>query len=177
MSIRDEEIKRMEQYAKGLGLKVEFRQHRKGDASAELISFKGISEKIIMYLWDRKSKTQIVMDFIHELAHHLAWIHNDRKDHPRLIEALLAEDARGPDDPPISKDLRKLIYQCEKKDAEFRFVVAHEVGVKISDKKLQLDKDLDIWLYKWYYLHGDFPNRPRTRKKRKQLKKSYGSKV
>ncbi len=175
--IRDQEIKRLEQYAKGLGLKVEYKQHQPGNASAELLSYNGVSDTIVMYLWQNKSKTQIVLDFLHELAHHLSWIHRDRKDDPALLEALIAEDARKESDPPLPKAQRKLIYQCEKRDAEFRAIIAHEVGIKVSAAKQELDRLLDVWIYEYYYRTGKFPTRELRRKKTRHfMKKLEGRK-
>jgi hypothetical protein len=175
MSIRDDEIKRLDQYARGLGLGVEFRQHRPGNPGAALVSFDGKSEKIVMYLWPRKSKLQIVLDFIHELAHHVAWIHKNRKDDPKLVDALVEEDSRKENDPPIAKRKRHLIYKCEKHDASYRDIIAHEVGLQLPKHALDIDRDLDLWLYKWYYDTGTSPSRKQFQEKKQELKRKYNA--
>lgn len=176
MSIRDEEIKKLENYAKGLGLKVEYKQHHKGDPGAALISSNGVSERIEMYLWPRKSKTQIVLDFLHELAHHMGFVYRGRVDDPALLEALIEESERQPNDPRIPIAKRKLIYDCEKSDSQYRLMIAREVGIKISEEKIKYDIELDIWVYRHYWKHGDLPTRYQTRTKKRQLKEKYASK-
>lgn len=173
MGIRDNEIKKLENYAKGLGLRVEYRNHRPGDPGAALISVDGISEKIVMYIWPRKPKSQIVLDFLHELAHHMGFVYKGRRDDPALLNALIEEGDRKPKDPPIEKAKRKLIYECEKSDATYRSMIAHEVGITIPEHKLKMDIELDIWVYRYYYLTGNLPTADKFRDKKKLIKRKY----
>lgn len=165
MHIRDQEIKRLEQYAKGLGLKVEYRPARRGyNVGAEIVSIEGVSTQVILYTHSRMSKTMLVLNFLHELGHHLSWIYKNRKDDPALLEALYAEGNRKPNDPPIPKAQRKLIYLMEKEDAEYRHFVALEVGIKISEKRQALDKAIDLYGYHYYYAHGEHPTQKQVDK-------------
>lgn len=169
--IRDEEIKRLEQYAKGLGLKVEYRRSKPGHGvGAEVVSIDGISVILVLYMWPGISKKLIVLNFLHELGHHLSWIYKNRKDDPKLLKALVAEDERKPGDSPIPKRMRKLIYEMEKQDAEYRMFVAHEVGVKLSAEVIREDIELDVWFYHEYYVRGDYPSQLEVLAKRKEIK-------
>ncbi|MFN9914261.1 MAG: hypothetical protein ACK53L_16855, partial [Pirellulaceae bacterium] len=85
--------------------------------------------------------------------------------------ALIEEDNRKPGDPPISKEKRKLIYEMEKEDSTYRDYVAHEVHIKIPKQKLELDKQLDIWIYHYYYKHGNYPTYQQVSNKKKKLLK------
>jgi len=172
VSVRDEELKRLEQYARGLGTSVTYKPHTPGSAGAEWI-LTANSPEIIMYTWSGQSKTRLILDLVHELAHHYAWIANNRQEHPDLISALVAEAERKPGDPPIPKAQRKLIFIAERDDARFRESIWHEVNIKIPQWKLHLDVDLDNYVYKCYYKEGDTPTTKRIRNARKRYSKFY----
>jgi len=175
--VRDEEIKKLENYARGLGLRVEYRTAKRGDPGASLISVNGISERIVMYLWPRKSKTQIVLDFVHELAHHMGFVYNGRVDNPALLDALIEEDDRKDGDKPITKAKRKLIYECEANDSKYREMIIREIGLHLPEAKFKIDLELDLWVYKHYYLTGNLPTTKEFTKKKSEVKEKYASKV
>lgn len=168
MGIRDQEIQKLQSYAEGLGLQVQWRKHRRGDPGAAWITDGSV---LIMYTWPGKSKKRIVLDFLHELAHHMAWVYNNRQEDSATDEALDKESSRKPGDPPIDKTYRKLIYVAERDDAEYRNAIAHEVGIKLDKKVLELDKKLDIAIYLYYYRTGEMPTQSFIERKKNKLKK------
>lgn len=171
MSRRDDELKRLEQYAKALGLKVEYKKPiPRRQVGAEVVSVNGISTTLIMYVTPRMPKLTKILYFLHELGHQLAWIYKNRKDDPALIAALMFEDNRKQGDPPIPKELRKLIYQMEKEDSDFRTYVVHELNIKLPPKVLELDIKLDEWVYRQYYITGDYPKNKHISMKLSELR-------
>lgn len=158
MGIRDQEIKRLEQYAKGLGLRVEYKVGKRGSGvGAEIVYHDGVASHITLYTYSRISKKRLILNFLHELGHHLSWIYKNRKDNTMLLEALYA-DAMLKKGEQLPKHQRKLIYLMEKEDAEYRNNIAHEVGITLPENTLKVDIALDIWIYKYYYLYGKYPS-------------------
>lgn len=152
MSIRDEEIKRLTQYAKSLGLTVTWKQHQRGDPGATWIQVDGKPVGIEMFTWPGQSKTLLILNLLHELAHHLEFVYRGRTDPADLLDALYMQEAGE----NISKAQRKLIYETEKAACPYRELIANEIGLKIPMYKLKADIDIDTWFYKHYYLTGKY---------------------
>lgn len=154
MNIRDDEIKRLIQYAKSLGLTVAWKEHKRGDPGATWLQTDNVPVGIEMFVYKGQSKISIILTLLHELAHHLEFVYNGRKDSPELIEALYQADNKHT---VVSKAQRKLIFETEKAACPYRELIANELGLKIPMYKLKADIDLDIWIYKHYYLTGKLP--------------------
>lgn len=164
--VRDQELKRLIHYAKGLGIKVTLTPHKKhGPVATWIVDGSAIE----LFYRTRTSKTLLIFNFIHELAHHMAWVYNGRREDLKTNQALFAEAERKESDPVISKSQRKLIYICERDDAAYREQVYQEVGIKIPRYKFNADKELDIWIYYRYYVTGGFPTIVSIKKKKREL--------
>ena len=164
--IRDDEIKRLEQYAYGLGIKKIHYKGPSGDATgAEWVIDKNNEIELVFYVHTRLSKRMLILNFIHELGHHMSWIYRDKKEDPQVLEALNAEFSRGPTDAPLPKEQRKLIYQMEKADCDYRETIWNEVGIKMPKWRLYADIECDIWYYHRYYIIGEFPTYKKTKAK------------
>jgi hypothetical protein len=174
MNVRDEELQRLEQYALGLGTKIKYKKHTRGDPGAQWILCQDGSNEIEVFIWPGQSKTKVILNIVHELGHLLAHVYRNRTEDPKTFEAFYQEDKRKKaTDPALPKEQRKLIFLAEKADAKYREYVWHEVGIKIPQWKLMLDIDLDIFVYKCYYLTGELPKSGRLRKaKDRWLKKN-----
>lgn len=159
MSIRDDEIKRLLNYAKSLNIQIVWKDNL-GDAGA---TWEELSkDKAIIKLTKYNNKTLTILYLLHELAHHLAWVYDDRKLSEAMDRALRAEKP--------TYDTRRLIYEMEKRDAKYRYNIVKELNIKLSEKKLALDIQLDEWLYYEYWQRGKFPSVKEARAKRKQLR-------
>lgn len=172
---RTEEIKRLEQYAKGLGADIIYRKPKRGNTDgAYIVVLNTYKSQVVVFKDSRTTKKELVLNIIHELGHLLSWIYNGRQDSKELIEALQAESERK--DKPISKDKRKLIYEMEKHDTKYWDYIVTELGINIDKNELKVRKLLDIWIYRMYYLQGDFPSLERIRGKREELMRKYAEK-
>lgn len=165
MGIRDEEIARIVKYAQGLGIVVIWKIHKKGDNTGASWATDG--SEITMYTYPNKPKTQIILDFVHELAHHMAWLADGRTVTKKVNDAFGAMD----DESLAPKAKRRLVYESEKADSFYRYKVWDELGIKIPLWKLEVDRQIDVWLYKHYWRTGADPIRGQLRKKRKELLK------
>ena len=174
MGIRDDELKRLEQYARGFGNKVSYRRHKKGDPGAAWILSSDGTAELILYTYPDQSKTMLILNFVHELGHSYSFIRRSRKEDPAIFEAFHREGLRlSETDPKLPKAERKLIYEAEKADAKYRYAIWHEVNIKIPKWKLDMDIALDIWGYKQYYLRGNHHNGLEMEQKTKELRKLY----
>lgn len=172
MTIRDVEIKRLENYAKGLGLKVSYKQAKRNDPAAAWVE--GGTE-IILYMSSSTSKTQLILNFLHELCHHHDWVERNRMDDPKLLEALNHPETRH-----LTKKARKLIFEDESRASQYRESLAKTLGITLPYYKLIADVDFDVWDYGYFYEHGKYPTGLLRSKKRKELrlkyKKEFGNK-
>ncbi len=166
--IRDEELKRLEAYAKALGVKITRKPQGKNDPGAE---WTVDGTEIIIYRRRNESKTQQILKLIHELAHHRAWLANGRKGNLITDQALSAHDEKKG---KINKKLRKIIYTSEKNDMKYWDEIINDVNIKINPKKIELEKNVDLWMYYQWYLTGNYPSREELiefrAKRRKELK-------
>lgn len=167
--IRDQEIERLINYARGLGLTVKFSKTLNDSASWTL---DGTELTISTHPKHNRTKIETVLSFIHELGHMLYFIHEkDRKLDLKFDEAverqnLVDEDI---DETPIPKHLRKKILDVEVKSAEWWNVIYKETNCKFPLWKLEMAKCFDIWQYEVYYETGYFPTRKERIQKGKEL--------
>lgn len=171
MSIRDQEISRLIKYAESLNISIEFKPYKRSLPVAIWELLQDGKRKITIYTWNRLSKTSLILNLLHELAHEKSYILQNRKlDKATEMATSLPEEE-------LTKEQRKLIYLAEKEDAQYRLDIAHELDLKIPKWKIEMDMDLDIYVYKMFYIKARYPNREELLKKKKELKEKYASKI
>lgn len=158
------DLDRVIKYAQGLDIKVYFKPRPRNGHKAEWTSD---GTEITIFTSPNESYTSQILDLIHELAHHMAFIYNKRKVSPFVVGVFKKADT----DVELTKEERKIIWTEEKNDSKWQEVIFNELNLKIPLYKLYLERDLSNWVYKQYYLSGKFPTYKLLRKKRKQLKK------
>lgn len=171
MNYLDKEIERLQKYAEGLNITVKWLKHRGGTTGAEWAILSDNRIQITMYTWPGQSKIRLILNFLHELGHHLGFVYNNRKGNALTDRALMEEDARKETDPPIAKGKRQLIYETERDDAQYREVIYKELDLKIPLWKLKADIDLDCWIYKQFWQKGSIPKFKETHEKQKHFMK------
>jgi len=182
MGIRDDELQRMLKYAKGLGIKV--RVHTKaikGKPSAEWIDeeYVGKGQPIInLFSRNSRSKTQRILNFLHELGHHHDWVSKGRKISIRSTKATNAEAQRKHrTNPPIAKGLRKVIYEDECNGIAFMDTLYEELGLKFPKWKVYAEQEIDRWAYYRYYQTGNIPTIKETKEKDREIAKKWRNNV
>ena len=171
--IRDDELKRLIHYAKGLGVKVTiYSSHNKDGAADWALDGSEIS------VWSGGfSKTDTVLSLIHELGHQLYFIHEkDRQPDLKFDEAITRENvvAKVNDKKNLTpKHLRKKIYDVEAAGTAWWSVIVKETNVKIPEWRISMQMEMDIWMYEYYYEHGTFPDRTKARLKRRELRDKW----
>lgn len=167
MGVRDVELKRLEHYAKAMGIKVVWKDYvPHTHTRAEWVSD---GSEITIYIRSRDSKVKLIMAFIHELSHHLGWVYAGRPGAMKSDNLLLAEDAGE----TLTKAERKVLFEEETNDYRFRQLIYDEVGIKIPQYIFKADISLDFHIYKRYYLTGKYPTYKAIKRKKKELLEKY----
>ena len=172
MGIRDREIERIVQYAKGLGIKVVWKKHKRGGPGAQWYTDGSCIE---MFTYPGKSKTQIILDFVHELAHHMAWVYDGRKVALKTDQAFLRDTEHKRGDPPLPKGQRQLIFDAELKDSYYRPQIFKELGLSIPIWKMYADRSTDMWVYRRWCTTGVTPTKKNIREQYRSRREVYRS--
>lgn len=162
----NDDLNKLIDYAKALGVTVIFKKGKRGDPGAYWHSN---AKEIVLYTWARQRINRLVLSLLHELGHHLDHLAKGRIIDPKLDEALLLDDAKK----PISKKQRYLIYKSEKDGSRYRFTILKELKLILPKWELKVDILTDIWEYNQYYLTGLLPTRQEANQKQKELTKIY----
>lgn len=172
MGVRDEEIQRLIHYGKGLGVKVIIYSKGKRGAAAEW-TLDG--SQIQVYAGANKSKTDIILDLIHELGHHVWFIHEkNRQPDMKFDKAITRENLFQVDtDVPTPKHLRKKIWDVELAGTAYWDIIYKDTNIKIPTWKLQAAKEFDMWMYEMYYENGHFPRGKDRRERYLEVQAKY----
>ncbi len=162
------EFNQLIKYAQGLGIKVIF-SSKPSSASAEWATD---GSTITIYDRDRKSPLALCLDAIHELAHHRAFLNAGRKGDLKT-DKILDKESEGLE---LTEAQRKHIYEMELHDSQFQKDIHHDIGSKIPLWRLQVEIDLDNWIYKHFWLKGEWPLRKDIKLKRSEFRRKARSK-
>lgn len=170
--IRDDEIKRLIHYAKAMGIRVTFYQ-KSGEGDDAKWALDGT--EIVVFNVKRKTKTQIILDLIHELGHNLWWIHEkNRQPDLKFDEAISRENIYAEDpESPTPKHLRKKIWDVEAAGTKWWDSVYKDVNLKIPRWKVEASKEFDIWMYEMYYENGHFPKGKQGKEKYMEIQRKW----
>ena len=122
--------------------------------------------EIIIYNKNKKGPLSICLDFLHELAHHLAFIHQGKKSNEYINNIL----GKLEDDLPLTKKQRKALYEMEKADSQFQQMIHKEVQSKIPLNRLTVQTEFDVWVYEYFYKNNRWPLKKERKIKFKELR-------
>lgn len=138
------EFQRLVKYAQGLGIKVTADYGvNHSDGAAWLTD----GSEIVLYNQSATKPLRNCLLLYHELAHHMAWVHNGRKGN-LVTDRILDKENNGL---PLTDKQRKHIYEMEKADSQYQLLIHHEIGSKIPIERIKAEIDFDIWQYKFYW--------------------------
>lgn len=163
---RDKEIKRLEQYCKGLGLKVSYKKKTRKDPEAEWVLD---GSEIVIYLSSKLTKVQLILNIIHELGHHFDYVYNNRKIQHKVNYAWGKEN----NNEEMTENQRYVIYEDEYNASLFRAQIIHELNLKISKERLEFDIEMDLFVYYTFYKTGNYPVYREIAVKKKELLKKF----
>lgn len=166
MRLKLKRLKRAILYAKGLGIKVSLRPYVKYSLVAADWTTDG--SEITLYTTNYKSETQLILDLIHELAHHLSFIHNRKRQPDKKMDRLLIKPAKK-----LSHKDRKAIYEMELEDSEYQERIFDELGLNIPKHKLFIERDLCNAIYEYWALHNRDPSTVEKQNMRRTITEIY----
>lgn len=151
MGVRDEELRRLEKYAEGLGVKVYYRPYIPFSLDAALWSIDGT--QIVIFVTVDQSKTALILSLIHEIGHHLSFVYKNKMIPKKLDMALDRESNQL----VPTKEQRKALLDWELLGMEYHLNVYKECDVKIPEYKLHVENEVQKYIYTYYYKHGKVP--------------------
>jgi hypothetical protein len=167
MHIRDREIERLQKYSESLGLPVSWRKYRRGFAGAIWERDGDNKVSLTMYTWPTQSKTNVILNLLHELSHHLAFIYQGRTLTASVMRAF------SKDEYELTEHEREIIYNIEKDDAKYRLTIAYELDIKIPEWRIKADMAVDEWFYYRFWKDGIYPGQQEINDKCKEMKEKY----
>lgn len=161
--VRDLELQRLVKYAESMGVKVLFSQKRSESDAAEWYTD---GTQITVFEKEHTSKVEMILSLIHEIGHMCEFVrNNNRQVDLKLEEAINSEEEK--------KLHRKKIYDFENKSSEWWEEIYRDTDLKFPRYKLEIARELDVYMYEVYCETGEFPTRAMRREKKKQLKEKY----
>lgn len=171
--IRDEEIQRLVNYIKGLGLKVTF-SSKKSDSSA--FWYLDNSE-IVICNSNNSTKIDTVLSLVHEIAHAKHNIHEkNRQIDPKFEKALDHVDEAEESGEDTQKRQRKIILDNEIAGTRYWHEIYAETNLKFPIWKLEAQMEYDIYQYEYFYETGELPLGRERKKKLKEINARHRSK-
>lgn len=159
-----EQLGRLVNYAKALGITVYIRDWKIGDNAAHW-TLDG--KEITIFIKKRQSKMQTIISFIHELGHALDFIHNKNREYDhKLADALDKDDKKS----------RKIVYDAELAGMTYWHIIYKEVDLTFPIKKLKMEMDYDAFWYKTFWKKGKGPTNKQLIDYRRKLRKKYNYK-
>lgn len=159
-----EQLGRLINYAKALGITVYFRQRRRGDDAAHWTLD---NSEITIFERKNQSKLQTILALIHELGHALDFIHNKNREYDhKLAEALDKTDKKS----------RKMVYDAELAGVGYWHLIYKEVNLTFPIRRMELEMDYDMYSYEIYWKTGEFPTTKQLSVYKRQLRRKYGYK-
>lgn len=168
--VRDQEIQRLVNYIKGLGLKVTF-SSKKSDASA--FWYLDNSE-IVICKKNNSSKIETVLSLIHEIGHSKYCIREkDRQLDLKFEGALDHVDKAEEEETDTQKKQRKIILDNEIAGTKYWHEIYKETNMQFPIWRLEAAMEYDIWQYEVFHETGSYPKFKERKKKFKEVMNKY----
>ena len=170
--IRDQEIQRLINYAKGLGLTVRFTSKKEDYSAVWYLDNSGI----VICKQNNKSKIDTVLSLIHEIAHakHNIWEKNREID-SKFENALDHVDRAEEMEVDTSKGQRKIVLDNEIAGTRYWHEIYTETDMKFPIWRLEAQMAYDTWQYRVFYDTDNYPTRKQRVAKFKELTAKHRS--
>lgn len=164
--VRDEEIKRLVWYARGMGVKVSFKRYEKRSRTFAWHIIEDDEVQIIIYTQAQLSKMHYILTLIHELGHH--------KDFIAMGRTIPHREGKLFDKKILSKKDRFLELQSEIRGTKYWEEIYRDVGCTFPIQKLFKQMEYDIWVYDFIHKNGCSPKMETVvKKKKRELRKKH----
>lgn len=172
--VRDDEIQRLVNYGKGLGLNITFSSKKSDCAAFWYLDNSGI----VICKSKNVSKIDTVLSLIHELGHALHNIHErDRQIDRKVEDALNHVDKAEELKIDAKKRQRKIILNDEIAGTAYWDSIYKETNMKFPIWRLEVAKEYDMWQYQFWYETGKNPQKREKIEKYKEIEERYKNNV
>jgi hypothetical protein len=168
MGVRDDELKRLTQYANSMGVRVVYKTLTSSSTAAADWSLDG--DEIRIFISPKSSKINTILCLIHELGHQLSHIYDDDRKNPRSLVRALEKEAESI---PLTRHQRWLILKSELAGMQWWHIIYNETKMSFPIKKMWLMRDWDQWWYTYYFQVGRPPKKSECAEKLRQLREVY----
>lgn len=170
--VRDQEISRLINYIKGIGLKVSFSSKDEGASAFWYLD----NSEIVICRNNNKTKISTVLSLLHELGHAMHNIHErDREIDTKVEKALNHVSEAEEQELDSKKRQRKIILNDEIAGTRYWHSIYKETNLKFPIWKMEAQMEFDIWQYEVYYETGKDPLVKEKRVKMQELRRKYRS--
>lgn len=152
-------------FANAIGVPVRHEKLEHGDAGYFI--YDGPKSRIEMDL-KKKRDTEQTLILLHELGHAVDWIELGRPA-ANLVPSALVLDRSAAD--------RFTVYQYEARAVKKMKEIHRLLGLKIPEKKLELERRFDLWIATRFLETAKYPTKLQKRSYRKELRRLLGSKL
>lgn len=171
--IRDEEIQRLINYIKGLGLKITFSSKKSDCSAAWYIDNSGI----VIYKSNNVTKIETILSLIHELGHTKHNVHEQNREVDSIYEKALDHVVEANfQETDTKKKQRKIILDSEIAGTKYWHDIYKETNMKFPIWRLEAAMERDIWMYQVFYETGEYPMGKESKKKNRELNAKHKKK-
>lgn len=175
MGLRDKELERLKAYVKALNCKMEFKPYVRGSGAAASFSIDG--SNITVYYSNKESKISIILSAIHEIGHLLDFVHSkNRKIDEKFDSALEHLEDADINNESSNKQYRKIVYDEEARGISWWDTIIKDCDVRIPKYRIEIQKNYDLWVYEYYYIHDRWPSMKQRNDKFKEFKEFFKNK-
>lgn len=167
--IRDDEIERLINYAKGLGCTIKIKYKKYHGKHSTVAEMEMDTNTIYLYKTPRCSKIHIIFTLIHEIAHYKGFI--ERKRRITKTEDYIYDRYNNDNNAPLY--IRKRVYNDEKYDMKYWNEIIKHCNIKISPKRVKMQKELDLLWYKLYVKYGYNFTDKHLKEEKNKIKQKY----
>lgn len=150
------DLKKLRAYARSLGIKVTVKRWKpslKVDWGAEWI-LDPPPQQIILYPRSYTTTTTLVLNLLHELGHHLDFVHRNKVVSDLEGQAIYNEGIKGR---VLTQKERHFVRQSEYLGTGYMEPIWTELGLSVPLWKVRGDVDTDRWVADYFYEHGKYP--------------------
>lgn len=162
-----DDLQRLMNYARGLGVKVRTKPCEYDGPGAYYIHE---PPTIVLSEYSGQSITRKVLNLLHELGHHLDWIYKNKRVAKADEKALIADNDRLPGQPPLSQRLRQRIFRLEWDGTAYMPQIAKECDLSIPMWKVEADMKTDRWVARVFLDTGEWPTHKATKQALRQFR-------
>lgn len=166
------DFQRLKYFAKALGATVEVQSRSPKCDDLGYYVYDHKKPRIILIKTTRTTQLELVMTLLHEIGHMYHWAIIGRPHHD-TVPSELSEDHSN-----LTKAQRGVILEWERAGINLMPRIWKMLNLSIPKHIMWADVETDLWVYKYFYKHGKYPElKARRAYREKALRKNNADKI